>query len=264
MVLALATHSAADPGFSTSGSGGAAAQQGRHRSAPGSPTSRFFLFGYSVWWAVAGRRARLARRAGAGCCARTPSAPARRPTTPALACSGSASALLLAASASLEWTRLYQWEALVAGGHAGGVLGYGLGRLSQSLLGFAGSGVLWIAVLVAGVSLALRFSWLRVGRAHRRAAIESLRTRRASSARARRGRAPRRGGDARARARCVEVEHELQEQHLPIVIEPTLVDVPKSTRVVKERQKPLFTELVDTKLPQVDLLDSAPQRARDA
>ena len=33
-------------------------------------------------------------------------------------------ALLLAASASLEWTRLYQWEALVAGGHAGGVLGY--------------------------------------------------------------------------------------------------------------------------------------------
>ncbi|MGZ5240893.1 MAG: DNA translocase FtsK, partial [Caldimonas sp.] len=50
------------------------------------------------------------------------------------------------------------------------------------------------------------------------------------------------------------------EHHLPIVIEPTLVDVPKSTRVVKERQKPLFTELVDTKLPQVDLLDSAPQR----
>ena len=58
----------------------------------------------------------------------------------------------------------------------------------------------------------------------------------------------------------LEVEHELQEQHLPIVIEPTLVDVPKSTRVVKERQKPLFSELVDTKLPQVDLLDSAPQR----
>ena len=44
------------------------------------------------------------------------------------------------------------------------------------------------------------------------------------------------------------------------MIEPTLVDVPKSTRVVKERQKPLFSELVDTKLPQVDLLDSAPQR----
>ena len=64
----------------------------------------------------------------------------------------------------------------------------------------------------------------------------------------------------RERDEVLEVEHELQEQHLPIVIEPTLVDVPKSTRVVKERQKPLFSELVDTKLPQVDLLDSAPQR----
>jgi S-DNA-T family DNA segregation ATPase FtsK/SpoIIIE len=42
----------------------------------------------------------------------------------------------------------------------------------------------------------------------------------------------------------------------PRVIEPAVVDVPRSERVVKERQKPLFTELPDSKLPQVDLLDS--------
>jgi S-DNA-T family DNA segregation ATPase FtsK/SpoIIIE len=42
-----------------------------------------------------------------------------------------------------------------------------------------------------------------------------------------------------------------------VLIEPALVDVPKSERVVKERQKPLFTELPDSKLPQVDLLDGA-------
>ena len=36
--------------------------------------------------------------------------------------------------------------------------------------------------------------------------------------------------------------------------------MPKSDRVVKERQKPLFTELADTRLPQVDLLDAAPGR----
>ena len=29
---------------------------------------------------------------------------------------------------------------------------------------------------------------------------------------------------------------------------------------MKERQKPLFKELVDTRLPQVDLLDAAPGR----
>jgi S-DNA-T family DNA segregation ATPase FtsK/SpoIIIE len=34
------------------------------------------------------------------------------------------------------------------------------------------------------------------------------------------------------------------------------MDVPRSERVVKERQKPLFNELPDNKLPQVDLLDS--------
>ena len=149
-------------------------------------------------------------------------------------------------------------KAGVAGGNAGGVIGLVFGRASQSLLGFAGSGVLWIAVLVAGASLALRFSWLRVADSLG-AAIESLRTRRVE--RIERAEDARLGAEAiRERDEVLEVEHELQEQHLPIVIEPTLVDVPKSTRVVKERQKPLFSELVDTKLPQVDLLDSAPQR----
>jgi S-DNA-T family DNA segregation ATPase FtsK/SpoIIIE len=58
----------------------------------------------------------------------------------------------------------------------------------------------------------------------------------------------------------VEVEHQLHEEHLPIVIEPPVVEVPKSARVHKERQKPLFVELADTKLPQVDLLDAPPGR----
>jgi S-DNA-T family DNA segregation ATPase FtsK/SpoIIIE len=62
------------------------------------------------------------------------------------------------------------------------------------------------------------------------------------------------------REQVVEVEHQLHEEHVPIVIEPPVMEVPKSERVVKERQKPLFTELADTKLPQVDLLDAAPSR----
>ena len=203
------------------------------------------------------RRARLARRAGARAAHDSHGA-----AEPAARCRPGRCwlglALLLAASASLEWTRLYQWEGQVAGGHAGGVLGYVLGSASQNLLGFAGSGVLWIAVLVAGISLALRFSWLRV--AERIGAASSRCACAASSASS----APRTRASAsealREREELVEVEHELQEHHLPIVIEPPLVEVPKSARVVKERQKPLFKELADTKLPQVDLLDSAPQR----
>jgi S-DNA-T family DNA segregation ATPase FtsK/SpoIIIE len=39
-----------------------------------------------------------------------------------------------------------------------------------------------------------------------------------------------------------------------------MVEVPKSDRVVKEKQKPLFAEMADNKLPQIDLLDTAPGR----
>ncbi|REM69071.1 hypothetical protein DSI38_02645, partial [Mycobacterium tuberculosis] len=46
----------------------------------------------------------------------------------------------------------------------------------------------------------------------------------------------------------------------PVQIEPAMTEVPKSDRVVKERQKPLFKELPDSKLPQVDLLDAAQAR----
>jgi DNA segregation ATPase FtsK/SpoIIIE, S-DNA-T family len=256
-VLALATHNAADPGFSTSGSG--APIQNRVGSAGAWLSDlAFFLVGYSVWWAVlVGGRAWLGALAHAlrsHDAVAADGVVAKPPVWPMWL----GLALLLAASASLEWTRLYQWEAQVAGGNAGGVLGAVLGKASQSLLGFAGSGVLWIAVLVAAASMALRFSWLRVADALG-AAIESLRNRRVE--RIERAEDARLGAAAvRERDEVLESAHELSEQHLPLVIEPTLVDVPKSTRVVKERQKPLFSELVDTKLPQVDLLDSAPQR----
>ena len=65
---------------------------------------------------------------------------------------------------------------------------------------------------------------------------------------------------AREREVVVQVEREESEEHhpTPVLIEPARVDVPKSERVAKERQKPLFTEMPDSKLPQVDLLDSAP------
>jgi len=166
--------------------------------------------------------------------------------------------LLLCASASLEWTRLYQWEAGVAGGNAGGAVGYTLGKASQHLLGFAGSGVLWIAALVAGVSLGLRFSWLRVAEGIG-AWVETLRERRVE--RIERAADVRIGEQAKAERELVaDVEHRLHEDHLPIVIEAPMIEVPKSERVVKERQKPLFSELADTKLPQVDLLDAAPGR----
>jgi S-DNA-T family DNA segregation ATPase FtsK/SpoIIIE len=64
---------------------------------------------------------------------------------------------------------------------------------------------------------------------------------------------------AREREETVHVDREEIEEHRPIafVMESEKVDVPKSARVAKERQKPLFNDMMDSRLPQVDLLDGA-------
>jgi DNA segregation ATPase FtsK/SpoIIIE, S-DNA-T family len=248
-MLALITHHAADPGFSTSGNGEALRNKAGLFGAWASDFA-LFLFGHSVWWLpVVGARAWLAALAR--------SLRGESPPSGSSAAFWFGLALLLAASTALESTRLYRFESFLPG-HAGGVLGYTLGPQSVKWLGFAGSGVLWIAALVAGMALALRFSWLRLAEAlgeridtvkerreERREQAEDLRLGLAAQ---------------REREQVVEVERHAVEDHLPTIIDKPLGELPKSERVAKERQKPLFSELADTKLPQVDLLDAAPGR----
>ncbi|MDE2368223.1 MAG: DNA translocase FtsK 4TM domain-containing protein [Burkholderiales bacterium] len=253
--IAMATHQASDAAFTTSGNGEPVANKVGVLGARISDMA-LFLFGWSAWWLVpVGLRAWLAALALA--LRRNRPAPPAAEAPPAhprwLFWAGLAA--LLAASCALEWTRLYRWEAALPG-HAGGVLGYTLGPLSMRWLGFAGSGVLWIAMLVVGSALALRFSWLQcadwIG--------ERLDRLRVSRHDKREAEEDRRLGELAAREREQVVEeqrHEVQE-HVPVVIAPAApLDLPPSPRVAKERQKPLFAELVDTKLPQVDLLDAA-------
>jgi S-DNA-T family DNA segregation ATPase FtsK/SpoIIIE len=59
-----------------------------------------------------------------------------------------------------------------------------------------------------------------------------------------------------------ELERQVEDEHPPLVIEPPVLRCPSSERVAKERQQPLFKELTDTKLPQVDLLDARRPRRR--
>ncbi len=251
MLLALASHRADDPGFSTSGTGAPVANWAGLFGAWASDLS-LFLFGWSTWWLMlVAARHWLALLAGQ---LRGPAAP-DAPAPPAW-WFWAGLALLMAASCGLEWTRLYRLDAALPGGQAGGVLGAVVGGLSMTWLGFAGSGVLWIAAGVLGLSLALRFSWAGVAdalgqrieglwraRADKREVKEDLRIAEVLT---------------REREQGAEDGRVVVEDHAPIVIEETMVEVPKSTRVARERQKPLFVELADTKLPQVDLLDAAP------
>ncbi len=264
-LLALLSYSAQDLAWSTSGSG-AAVQNRVGRPGAWLADGSYFLLGFSVWWCLAaGLRVWLSGLARwlRGRELLTPRSETVTTST-SLAARFIASraafwcglALLLCASASLEWSRLYSLEGQLPG-HGGGILGYFVGPLSVRWLGFAGSALLAIALGLVGSALVFRFSWAQV--AERLGAwlyfqIESRREKREVVLDTVLGQQA-----AREREEMVtESRQDVAVHHpLPVRIEPVLADVPTSARVVKERQKPLFSELPDSRLPQVDLLDGA-------
>ncbi|WP_457394191.1 DNA translocase FtsK [Roseateles sp. P5_E1] len=259
LVLAMATHDLRDAAFSTSG----------QRDLVGNRVGSFgawlsdgllFLFGFSAWWLpLLALRGWLRSLAGL----------LRHDVDPVLRWSQRARfwagiVLLIGASCALEWSRLYALEARLPG-HAGGLVGYALGPLGMRGLGFAGSGVVWIVLLLTGMAWAFRFSWghlaERIGER-----IEQLREKRIEQ---REMKADQKAGEQAVKEREQEVEVERQAErqweqggadHAPLVIEAPVVEVPQSTRVAKERQQTLFVDAGDAKLPQVDLLDAAPGR----
>jgi S-DNA-T family DNA segregation ATPase FtsK/SpoIIIE len=249
-VVALLTYHPQDAAWSTSGAGGAAKNWAGHLGAWVADTS-YFLLGFSVWWCLAASaRAWLASLARWMRGDELGPEPGRWRFWLGLV-------LLLIASATLEWTRMYRFEGHLPG-HGGGVLGYLCAAAAMKWLGFTGSALVALCVALAGSALVFRFSWgvaaERLGgrldsmlrsRRHKREVAEDLALGKQA---------------AREREEVVQEERiEIREHHPePVqIMEPVMVDVPKSARVVKERQKPLFTDMPDSKLPQVDLLDGA-------
>jgi len=257
-LLALVSYSAQDSAFSTSGTGAAVRNWGGRFGAWLADAS-YFLLGFSVWWCFAAAiRAWLATLARWMRGESFPQPDMGRFSRTRLAF-WIALAVLLCASTALEWSRLYRFETRLPD-HAGGALGYLVGPLGVKWLGFTGSGLVFVALVVLGAAVVFRFSWSHV--AERLGAridgfIESRREKREIAQDLAFGQEA-----ARQREEVLFEERiEIVEQHpTPVLIEPSLVAVPKSERVAKERQKPLFTELPDSKLPQVDLLDGAQTR----
>jgi len=261
-LLALLSYSPQDAAWSTSGTGAPVLNRAGRLGAWLADLS-YFLAGFSVWWCVAvGIRvwlSVLARRLR-GDDVRSGGAQA----------AGSAKwhsldsrfafwlgfLLLLYASGSLEWTRLYSLEARLPG-HSGGVLGYLAGSWSVQWLGFSGAGLVAIVLGIVGSALAFKFSWLHLAEnigAWVDSRIESRREQREMAQDKVLGQQA-----AREREEILLEEYEEIAVHppKPVVIEPVRIELPPSTRVAKERQKPLFTDMPDSKLPQVALLDGA-------
>jgi S-DNA-T family DNA segregation ATPase FtsK/SpoIIIE len=259
-LLALLSYSPLDAAWSTSGAGGRILNRAGRMGAWLADVS-YFVMGFSVWWCVAAASRQwlsvLARRLRGDELLET------RAAAPAgwlkrIAFWGGL-VLLVYGSASMEWARLYSLEPHLPG-HSGGALGYLLGQWSVQWLGFAGAGLVSIVCGVVGASLVFNFSWMRV--AERvggwiDSIFESQREKRELEHDLEIGQQA-----LREREEVYIEEREEVEMHhpQPVVIEPVIVDLPQSVRVAKERQKPLFSEMPDSKLPQVDLLDGAQLR----
>jgi S-DNA-T family DNA segregation ATPase FtsK/SpoIIIE len=252
LALILATYNRSDASWSYSGSGGAILNKGGIVGA-WLADLLLYLFGLSAWWWVfagavlvlAGFR-RLSQREPAD--GEIESRHHLWLAVPGFAC-------LLLASCALEALRLYRLPVNLPQG-PGGALGSLLGNGLSKALGFNGATLLLIVAFAVGWSLLTGMSWLRlmerIG-----AGVDTVLARLRARREERRDRML--GAAAlEQREHAVEVAREAEVPHDPVLVVPPVAELPKSERVVKERQKPLFHDLPDSPLPPLALLEDAP------
>jgi len=250
LALILSTYRKSDPGWSHAASDSFVGNSGGAFGA-WLADLLLYMFGVSAWWLVVlcllavywmYRRLEVGRD------------PDRRPVYIALG----GFALLLAASSGFEAMRLHSIGVALPY-VPGGMLGEVLANALLASLGFTGGTLLLIVGIAIGLSLFTGLSWLAVaerigyvldrGWSVASAWLEERRDRRLGEA------------AAIQREEIVEVTRERLdvEEREPIRIEPPVMDIPKSKRVAKERQKPLFEDLPDSPLPPLQLLDEPAQ-----
>jgi S-DNA-T family DNA segregation ATPase FtsK/SpoIIIE len=207
----------------------------------------FYLFGFSAWWSVG----LILQRVWAGY---------RSIRADSLFCERAwwvvliGFFILLFSSSTLEALRLYTWKVALPLA-PGGMSGIVLGKLLAHLMGFTGATLLLLALMVVSFSLFSGLSWLRF--------VDSLggviETTYLWARNSWQTREDKRIGEyaVSERSAVVQVEKKRVEEHQPIHIELPVFEVPRSTRVEKEKQVSLFAELPDSSLPPLHLLDPA-------
>jgi DNA segregation ATPase FtsK/SpoIIIE, S-DNA-T family len=236
LLLVLATYQPDDPSPFFSGRGESIANKGGAAGAFLSGTL-LYMFGWSAWWWLALAAYGILRLYGR---VETWEVLNRR----TLAVSLVGFAFLIASSSALEAMRLYSAKAALPS-EAGGALGQVLASLVEPA---------FVAVAAASFSMFTGLSWIRFAEALGAALEWSYRTVR-ERLEARRDREEGRLA-AQAREGKVEEAKKLFDEHEPLRIEMPALEVPKSERVVREKQVPLFADLPDSPLPPVSLLDA--------
>jgi DNA segregation ATPase FtsK/SpoIIIE, S-DNA-T family len=248
VALILIGYNKADPGWSHATGNGVVSNPGGRLGA-WLADLLFYLFGLSAWWWViffgfglvwGFRRMAAEFRAD------------RRSLFIVMA----GFLVVLVASSALEALRFHS-----TGAHLplvpGGLIGMELGKLVSRYLGFTGGTLVLLTLLAGGLSLGSGISWLsaveRLGLALENLWFSIQGTFFAWQDRqAGKELASQREEVVQTKRRKVEAA-----PPAPVRIEPAPAEVPKSERVEKERQQPLFTGLAGGMLPPLALLDVA-------
>ncbi len=243
LVLILFSYHTSDPGWSHQASGSLVANAGGEAGA-WLADILLYVFGLSAWWWV------FFLLAGVVWGYRRLDVPDMDRRSLAVACGGFL--LLITASSALESLRLYTLRVSLPYA-TGGVLGELVSGFFSKGFGFTGSTLLLLVLCGVGLSLCTGMSWValieKLGATIEGTytfLVERWQTRQDMKA----------GEQAVVeREELVEVERKRFEEHEPIRIEPARTVIPKSDRVIKEKQKPLFEDLPDSPLPPLHLLD---------
>jgi S-DNA-T family DNA segregation ATPase FtsK/SpoIIIE len=248
--LIFITHTGTDAGYFFSGKGTVSAIGNvviNRGGVTGAWLSDFLLglFGLSAWWFVALMGfvvVRLFRRVESW------SMFHRQNTVIALM----GFVVLLISSSALEALRLYSLKAALPNG-AGGWIGSGIANGFETGLGFVGGTVLLLALCAGAFSVFTGLSWIRLSEKIG-AGVEGIYHVIRGRIEAKRDREV---GEQAVAEREVKVEEfkRIIEDHPPIRIEATVLEVPQSDRVVREKQQTLFADLPDSPLPPLALLD---------
>lgn len=244
LVLIFFSYDRGDAGWSHSGDFNQVQNAGGHAGA-WLADLLLYLFGASAWWWVAFFLSAIAwsyrRIDTAGIFDRH-----------SLLLSLGGFFLLLAASSGLESLRFYSIN-IALPLMPGGILGSTISHYLAQILGFTGATMTLLILIAVGFSQFTGLSWVRfvekIGESIENLLlllIDTWETRQDKLA-----------GiiAARARGKIVETEKKRVESTPVLHIEPPATTIIKSQRVIKEKQPSLFSDLPDSPLPPLHLLD---------
>jgi S-DNA-T family DNA segregation ATPase FtsK/SpoIIIE len=246
LLLALVTYQPTDPGWTHSGSGGAATNAG---GVAGAWFADIFLalfgymaylvplmVGYSGWLVFQGRQGEMATQW----------------TRFSLRAVGFV--VTVATGCGLAWLH-FDTPSMVLPQSSGGILGEVVGGSLHAMFNFMGSTLLLLALFLTGVTLFTGLSWFGLMDAVGRFTLGALDTFRTQVRSLRERLAARRAVQERREIAKAEVKK--VEKRKPPRIEPVISQPEPSKRVEKERQVPLFKNPESGTLPTLGLLDKA-------